>query len=78
MKCEWEIRGSNHHLEPLGIARYGHRVEAIGIRLGFALGVPAEVLEVVRSEIHIGIEGLLPADGLARIGGHASHDGGQR
>ena len=73
-----QITISDHHLEPLGITRYGHRVEAVGVCLGFALGVPAEVLEVVRGEIHIGIEGLLPADGLARIGGHASHDGGQR
>jgi len=69
-----QITISDHHFEPLGITRYGHRVEAVGIGLGLALGLPTEVLEVVRSKNHIGIEGLFPGDGLSCVGGHPAHD----
>ena len=40
--------GLDQHLEPLSVTRNGYRIEAVGVSLRLALGVPTKVLEVVR------------------------------
>ncbi len=49
----------------------GDGIPAFGVGFDWCFGVPGEV---VRGEVFLGIEGLVPGDDLAGVGGHAAHD----
>jgi len=49
----------------------GDGIPAFGVGFDRGFGVPGQV---VRGEVFLGVEGLVPGDDLAGVGGHAAHD----